>query len=82
MILSYHMKSNLYAFILKCVSITSIEHYVRVLLDNKKQNKHKTKKKKHSKHCMEQLSNFSYKNIIHDQIILFDAELLVQKITM
>ena len=45
MILSYHMKSNLYVFILKCVSITSIEHYVRVLLDNKKQNKHKTKKK-------------------------------------
>ena len=31
---------------------------------------------------MEQFFNFSYKNIMYDKIILFDAALLVQKTTM
>ena len=76
-------ESNLYVFILKCVLITSIEHYMEVLLDNKKQNKQKTKKIKHYlKDFMEQFFNFSYESVIHDKIILFDAALLAQKITI
>ena len=39
-------------------------------------------KNKHSlKDCIEKFFNFSYKNIIHDKIILFEAALLVQKKT-
>ena len=34
------------------------------------------------KDCTEQLFNFSYKNTVHNKIILFDAALLVQKNTM
>ena len=51
-----------------------------MLLDkNEKQNKQKTKSKYSLKVL---LSIFSYKNILHDKIILFDAALLVQKNTM
>ena len=50
----------------------------KVLLDNKKQNKQKTKNK-HLKDRIKQFFNFSYKNIIHDKIMLSDAPLLVQK---
>ena len=54
-----------------------------MLLDNKnKQNKQKTKKKHSLKDCVEQFFNFSYKNNIHDKIILLDAALLVRKNTM
>ena len=45
----------------------------------KKQNKQKTENKHSLKDCIEQFLNFSYKNIIHDKTILFDAALLVQK---
>ena len=50
----------------------------KVLLDNKKQNKQKTKNK-HLKDRIKQFFNFSYKNIIHDKLMLSDAALLVQK---
>ena len=53
-----------------------------MLSDNKNQNKQKMKNKDFLKDCIEQLFNFSYKTIIHDKIILFDATLLVQKNTM
>ena len=40
-------------------------------------------KNKHSlKDCLEQFLNFSYKNNIHDKIIVSYAALLVQKNTM
>ena len=51
-----------------------------MLLDNnKKQDQQKTKNKHSLKDCIEKFFNFSYKNIKHDKIILFDATLLVQK---
>ena len=54
-----------------------------MLLGNKiKQDKQKTKNKHCLKDCMEQFFNFSYKNIVHDNIILFDVALFVQKNTM
>ena len=54
-----------------------------MLLGNKiKQDKQKTKNKHSLKDCMEQFFNFSYKNIVHDNIMLFDVALFVQKNTM
>ena len=51
------------------------------LLDNKEA-KAEAKNKYSLKDCSEQFFNFSYKNIINDIKILFDAALLVQKNTM
>ena len=50
--------------------------------NNNKHKKRKTKNKRFLKSCIEQFFNFSYKNVIHENIILFDAALLVQKNTM
>ena len=81
--LFYDMKSNLYNVLtLKCLSKTNIsaEHYIRLLLDNNKnQNKQKTKNKYSLNDCTVQFFNFSYKNTIHDKILLFDVTLLVKK---
>ena len=85
MILFYDMKSNLYVFILKCVSsITNIRTLMEGVIKKQKNrtSRKQTKKKQYLKDCMEHFFNFSYKNIIHDKIILFDAKLLVQKMAM
>ena len=50
-----------------------------VIRYNKKQYKQKTKNKHSLKDCTEQFFKLSYKNIIHDKILLFNAALLVQK---
>ena len=46
----------------------------------------KTKQAENEKHslkdCTEHFLNFSYKNTVHNKIILFDAALLEQKNTM
>ena len=49
-----------------------------VLLGNNKK-KASGKRKTFFERLFEQFLNFSYKNIKHDRIILFDATLLVQK---
>ena len=51
----------------------------RVLLDNKKQNKQKTQNKHSLKDSREQFFKVSFKNIIYEKIIPFDAALLLQK---
>ena len=54
-----------------------------MLLDNnKKQKKQKTKSKQSLQECIENFFNILYKNIIHDKMMLFYAELLVQKSMM
>ena len=47
--------------------------------NNKKQNKQKTKNKYNLKDCIEKFFRSSYKNIIYDKMLLFDAALLAQK---
>ena len=52
----------------------------RMLLDsNKKQKKQKTKNKYYWKDLIEKFFHASYKSIIHDKMLLFDAALLAQK---
>ena len=54
MILFYDMKSNLYVFILRCVSITRIEHYMEGVIRQQKTKQAENEKKKqhHLKNCM------------------------------
>ena len=47
--------------------------------NNKKQNKQKTKNKYNLKDCIEKFFRSSYKNIIYDKMLLFDAALSAQK---
>ena len=45
MILFYDMKSNLYVFILRCVSITRIEHYMEGVIRQQKTKQAENEKK-------------------------------------
>ena len=47
--------------------------------NNNKHKRRKTKNKRSLKTVLSCFFNFSYKNVVHEKIILFDAALLVQK---